>query len=207
MRLKSSRRDAGGGGGGCSLWEGGVGEARGAGGAPIGSAEISALAGAGPEWSSRAAGGGGGRISVPPSRMCWRFAHCSPPVSQEVRPWVFRGSGIVGAPGQGGACAQRPGGGGGCAGGTPGGAEAVRASEAGWAWPSQEDGAGAPVRRSSGTSTCRRGATRGGTLGHRGPAEGSVCPSCRARQQRLMPQARLLHVGNDSAPCSKHSVP
>ena len=59
-----------------------------------------------------------------------------------------------------------------------------------------------PARRSLGTSTWRRGATRGGTLGQCGPAEGPVWPPWPARQQRLMPQPRLLHLAQDGAPCS-----
>ena len=38
-------------------------------------------------------------------------------------------------------------------------------------------------------------------------AEGSMCPSWTARQQRLMPQPRLLHLGHDGAPCSKQCAP
>ena len=79
--------------------------------------------------------------------------------------------------------------------------EAVRAQ------PSQVDSAAAPARRSSRTSTWRPGAARGGTLGQRGPAEGSVCPSCPARQQQLLPNPRLLYRWHDGAPYSKQSAP
>ena len=88
-----------------------------------------------------------------------------------------------------------------------GGPEPGRAWEAGRARLSQEDNAAAPARRSSGTSTWRPGAARGGDLGQRGPAEGPVWPSWPARQQRLMPQPRLLHLAQDGAPCSKQSAP
>ena len=88
-----------------------------------------------------------------------------------------------------------------------GGAEAGRGWEGGRAPQSQENSAAAPTRRSSGTSTWRPGATRGWTLGQRGPAEGSMCRSWPARQQRVMPQPRLLHPGHNGAPCSKHTAP
>ena len=88
-----------------------------------------------------------------------------------------------------------------------GGPKSGRAWEAGRARPSQEDSAAARARQSSGTSTWRPSATLGGALGQRGPAQGSVCPSWPARQQRLMPQPRLLHLAHDGAPCSKQSAP
>ena len=88
-----------------------------------------------------------------------------------------------------------------------GGPESGRACEAGRARPSQEDSAAAPARRGSGTSTWRPGATRGGTTGQPELPEGPAWPAWPARQQRLMPQPRLLQRAHDGAPCTKHSAP
>ena len=88
-----------------------------------------------------------------------------------------------------------------------GGSEPGRAWEAGRARPNQEDSAAAPARRASGTSTWRPVATRGGAMGQPGPPEEPVWPSWPARQQRLMPQPKLLHRAQDGAPCSKQSAP
>ena len=88
-----------------------------------------------------------------------------------------------------------------------GGSESGRACDAGRARPSQEDNAAAPARRASGTSTWRPGATRGGATGQHEPPEGPAWPTWPARQQRLMPQPRLLQRAHDGAPCSKQSAP
>ena len=88
-----------------------------------------------------------------------------------------------------------------------GGPESGRACEAGRARPSQEANAAAPAHRASGTSTWRPGATRGGTTGQLELPEGPAWPVWPARQQRLMPQPRLLQRAHDGAPCTKHSVP
>ena len=88
-----------------------------------------------------------------------------------------------------------------------GGPESGRACDAGRARPSQEDNAAAPARRASGTSTWRHGATRGGATGQPEPPEGPRWPTWPARQQRLMPQPKLLQRVHDGAPCSKQSAP
>ena len=189
--------------GGCSSGGVGGGGSRGAGSAPVDPVEAEAAAGTGPGLSSLPAVGGGqkGSVSPPPdrggpsspepSRLAWRRLGAgrfvglglSGPNAEEGRvPCVL-----------GGAVHQR----------AAGGPQLGRAWEAGRARPSQEDNAAAPARRSSGTSSWRPGATRGGTLGQRGPVKGPVWPSWTARQQRLMPQPRLLHLTHDGAPCSK----
>ena len=88
-----------------------------------------------------------------------------------------------------------------------GGPKSGRAWEAGRARPSEEDSAAAPAHRSSWTSTRRPGATRGGALRQAGPAAGLACPSWPPRQQRLLPQPKLLHLARDGAPCSKQGTP
>ena len=82
-----------------------------------------------------------------------------------------------------------------------------RAWDAGRAHPGQEDSAASPARWASGTSTWRPGATRGGAMGPPKPPEEPAWPSWPARQQRLIPQPRLLHRAHDGAPCSKQSAP
>ena len=88
-----------------------------------------------------------------------------------------------------------------------GGPESGRAWDDGRARQSQEDSAAAPACRASGTSTWRPGATRGRATGQPGPPEEPAWPSWPARQQRLMPQPRLLHRAHDGAPCSKQGAP
>ena len=145
---------------------------------------------------------GGERVGCPTSRLRWSHTHCPPLVSKEVGFGAFRGSGALKTQGRGSASPRRLGGGGGVHRREAGGAETGRAWEA-----SQEDSAAAPARRSWGTSTWRPGVTRGAAFGQREPAAGSVCPLCPGRQQRLMPQPRLLHLRHNGAPCSKQSAP
>ena len=204
MRPKTSRSDAG---GGCSSSRGGGGGGScGAGCAPVESVGTEVPAGIGPGPPSPPAAGGGenGSASPPPDRG--GPSSTEPPRS--ARRSGARRFGGLGPSGPNaeerrvpsvpdGAAHRR----------VAGGPESGRAWEAGWARPSQGDSAAAPARRTSGMSTWSPSTTRGGALGQRGPAAGSLCPSWPARQQRLMPQPRLLHPAHDGAPCSKQSAP
>ena len=88
-----------------------------------------------------------------------------------------------------------------------GGPESGRAWDAGRPRSSQEDNAAAPARRAFGTSTLRPGVTRGRAMGQRELPEGPAWPSWQPRQQRLIPQPRLLQRAHDGAPCFKQGAP
>ena len=91
MRLKTSGNNGGG-----ALLGGGVGESRGAGGAPVGPAETSAPAGTGPVLSSPAVRGGeNGSASPPPGCEGPSLTAPPPPLSREVKLGAFRASGVV----------------------------------------------------------------------------------------------------------------
>ena len=115
---------------------------------------------------------GGERIAPPPPPPGGPSSTEPPQLARRSGAWRFVGLGLSGPNAKegrvpsvlGGAVHRR----------APGGLELGRAWEAGRARPSQEDNAAAPARRSSGTSTWRPSATRGGTLGQRGRAEGLV---------------------------------
>ena len=186
MQLKTPGSDAGGRGGCSSSRGGGGGGSRGAGCAPMESVgtEVPAGVGPGPPSPPATSGGEKGSMSPPPHRG--GLSSTQPPRSaRRSGAWRFGGLGPSGPNAEkrrvpsvlGGAAHRR----------VAGGPKSGRAWEAGRARPNQEHSAAAPARRTSGTSTWRPGATRGGALGQRGPAAGSVCPSWPARQQRLMP--------------------
>ena len=174
------------------------------GGAPTSSAQAESARGAGLGLLPPHAGRGDrGSVAPPPAVWCdilpgtpriarlgvWRFTGLEEPRSKA------RGGRV---PSTLGGAAHR------CAAGGP---ESGRAYDARRARPSQEDNAAAPACRASGTSTWRPGATRGGATGQLEPPERPAWPTWPARQQRLMPQPRLLQRAHDGAPCSKQSAP
>ena len=151
---------------------------------------------------------GGKRVRCPPSRLHRPHTHSPPLVSREVKFGAFRGSGVLGPLGRGGARPQRLGGGGG------GRAPARRRGARDWeglgggAGPAKPGGQrrrpSAPVLGHEHLAArCDLRRDLRATWAHRG----SVCPSCPAWQQRLMPQPILLHLWHDGAPCSKQSAP
>ena len=190
MWLNTSGSDGGG-----SLRRGA--ESRGADSAPVVAEEDE---GTGPGLSPPPPLAGVRGFAAPPTRWLWAHSPHLPPV----RRLTLRGPGVVGPQGGGGASAQHS-----RWSRAPAGRRRARARAglAGQARPSQEDNAAAPARRASGTSTWRPGATQGRALGQLGPAEEPVWPSWLARQQRPMPQPRLLHRAQDGAPCPKQSAP
>ena len=132
-------------------------------------------------------GGGGDGSTFPTPRLTGPSSTKPPQSARRSSAGRFQGLGLLGPSAEEGRVPSVVGGGGGVHQRDAGRAEAGSAWEAGRACPIQEDGAAAPAHRSSGRSTWRPGATRGGTLGQRGPAERSVCASWPARQQRVMP--------------------
>ena len=179
---------------------------RGAGGAPLESVGTEVPAGIGPGPPSPPAAGGRekGPASPPPD-------HVGPSSTEPPRSARRSGALRFGGLGPSGPNAEERRVasvlGGAAHGRVAGGPKSGRAWEAGRARPSQEDSVAAPARRSSGTSTWRPGATRGGALGQRGPAAGSVCPWWPAWQQRLMPQPRLLHLAPHAPGRACHRPP
>ena len=77
------------------------------------------------------------------------------------------------------------------------------AADAGLARPSHAESALAPAWRSAGASTCRPGARRCGG----GACPGAVCPSCPARQHRLIPQPSCRQRRHEGEPCCAHRAP
>ena len=77
------------------------------------------------------------------------------------------------------------------------------AADAGLARPSHAESALAPAWRAAGASTCRPGARR--CWG--GACPGAVCPSCPARQHRLIPQPSCRQRQHKGEPCCAHRAP
>ena len=174
------------------------------GGAPTSSAQAESARGAG-FWLCPPPAGWGNRGSVAPPPTVWCDIPPGTPPLARLGVWRFAGleeprskAGGGRVPSTLGGAAHRR---------AAGGPESGRACDARRARPSQEDNAAAPARRASGTSTWRPGATRGGATGQLEPPEGLAWPTWPARQQRLMPQPRLLQRAHDGAPCSKQSAP
>ena len=77
------------------------------------------------------------------------------------------------------------------------------AADAGLARPSHAESALAPAWRAAGAHTCQPGARR--CWG--GACPGAVCPSCPARQHRLIPQPSCRQRRHEGEPCCAHRAP